>query len=862
MAKACCLAEKSCGRRPSACRCGEGIEHNENHMGDDLLFAMVGNPNVGKTTLINAISGSNLKIGNWPGTTVERMDAHFVYHCLPEHRGDSRLTVVETLKKTGEAAEDGNASESSENSGVSEPDGAAQTAAENTGTGGGTGAKSETEKGAAPACKILKAELLPAKAENSLKPAPKGAFLDNDCPLAQEKDKLGFDAETDVNIHLVDLPGAYGLSASSAEEQVTRDELLTRLPDAVIDVVDAGNLERNLALTIELLELGIPVIIAFNLLDEARAKGMRPNIEALSRALDVPVIPTVAVREEGVGELIHTAIHTPRSALKVSYPEKVEKAIADLASYLDHPAARWIAADALIGDDLSALTDEKCALGDTENERKHTPLKLPSDFKRKVEYYRKKFAEEGIDCFLEIADSRYRLARKLAELGQEAPAGVHKVTEKLDNVVLHPWLGVPVFLLCMFLLFRFTFLFSDPWVEWCDTVKQVFMGWTAAVDWLPPTVRSFIMDGVLEGVGTVAAFTPVLFVLYIGISFLESSGFLARAAFLIDRVMKGMNLPGKAFIAMLVGFGCNVPGIIATKTLDSVEERLRVSMAIPFAPCSARIAVFVFFAAAFFPAHASIVTFALFLTGLIMGLLTILLMGKILRSGDTGSIMELPSYRIPTFKIIWKQASARTVNFLESAGGVILLAVIAVWVINSFPAGAPENTYFAQISRGLVKFTSSFGVDDWHLAGGLLPGFVAKEVVVGTLAVTYAGTAEAIQPLTLGDGLAQMAVSFVDAIWETLKAVPGLLGITFAEAAAEAEETAGLAEIIVKTTTPAAAFAYMIYVLLYMPCVGTIATLKNEFGWKWTAFSCIYSLIVAWILAVISYHAVGWLLAL
>lgn len=841
MAKACCLAEKSCGRRPGSCHCGQGIEHNENHAGDDLLFAMVGNPNVGKTTLINAISGSNLKIGNWPGTTVERMDAHFVYHCMPEHRSDSRLTVVQTPKKAEGEAEDGRTSEGAEAAGAD--------------------ADNPSERGAVPSGKIQRVELIPAEADGNLKPAAKGAFLDYDCPLAEDKEKLGFDAETDVNIHLVDLPGAYGISASSAEEQVTRDELLTRLPDAVIDVVDAGNLERNLALTIELLELGIPVIVAFNLLDEAKAKGMRPNIEALSKALDAPVIPTVAVREEGVNEVIHTAIHTPRSCVKVRYPDKIEAAIADLASYLDHPSARWIAADALIGDDLQALTDEKCALGDTEHERKHVPLKLPSDFKRKVEYYKKKFAEDGTDCFLEIADSRYRLARRLAELGQEAPAGVHKVTEKLDNIVLHPWLGVPVFLICMFLLFRFTFLFSDPWVEWCDAVKNVFMGWTASVDGLPPLVRSFIMDGVLEGVGTVAAFTPVLFVLYVGISFLESSGFLARAAFLIDRVMKGMKLPGKAFIAMLVGFGCNVPGIIATKTLDSVEERLRVSMAVPFAPCSARIAVFAFFAAAFFPEHASLVTFTLFLVGLLMGLLTVMLMGKILRSAETGSIMELPSYRIPTLKVIWKQASARTVNFLESAGGVILLAVIAVWAINSYPAGATaENTYFAKLAKGMTCFTSTFGIDDWRMSGSLVPGFVAKEVVVGTLAVTYADTASTVQPLTLGDGLAEMTVSFVDAVWNTLKAVPGLIGLSFADAAAEAEENAGLASIIVKTTTPAAAFAYMIYVLLYMPCVGTIATLKNEFGWKWTAFSCIYSLIVAWILAVASYHIVGWIL--
>ena len=769
MVKVCCKSGNS------VCGCGgEGKCADCSHCVDSLLLAMVGNPNVGKTTLINAISGATLRVGNWPGTTVERMDTHFTYHCQPDNQMESKVTFF----AVGE------------------------------------------EK----------------KVIDSKEPAPNHFFTH----------------EHDIDIHLVDLPGAYGLVASSAEEKVTRDELLTRIPDAVVDVVDAGNLERNLALTIELAELGVPVVVALNLLDEAKEKGLQPDVEALSKALDMPVIPTVAVREEGVKELVRQAVHIEKSSLKVQYPDAIEEAIVDLSKFIDHPAARWLAVSALLDDNLESLASPSVIDSSESNERKHTPLSLPSDFKKKAEYYRKKFAEAGTDCFLEIADSRYRLARKLAEIGQPVPPSVHKRTQQIDRWVLHPWLGIPIFLFCMFLLFRLTFSLSDPWIDWLDDIKDVFAAWTASLS-VPNLIKSFIMDGVLEGVGTVMAFTPVLFVLYVGMSFLEASGFLARAAFLIDRVMKVMGLPGKAFIPMLVGFGCNVPGIIATKTLESFNERLRVSMAVPFAPCSARLAVFAFFAAIFFPKHADAVLFGLFLLGLLMGLFTILLMGKILKSNETGAIMELPPYRWPTVKVLWKQASARTINFLESAGTAIFLAVIFVWAINSYPSGDISNTYFAKLSRGMVKITSTFGVDDWHMSGSLIPGFVAKEVVVGALAVSYSGASQGVEPATLGEGLEKIVVSFAESTVNTFKALFRVVGLIAKDA--EGDPPAGLADILSRSgITPAGALAYMVFVLLYMPCAGTISTLKNEFGWKWTVFSCIYSLIAAWILAVIIYH--------
>lgn len=803
MAKACCRPNGGTepgqqNRKKKHPRDGQGGEGPKKRQ--SRLFAMVGNPNVGKTTLINAVSGAMLRIGNWPGTTVERMEINFTYHCDPKDIIDKNSRESDGLVVNSGA--DGSAAHLNS---------------------GDQGLENVHSEGGDPS------------------PAEKTESDKND--------------GLDIDIHLVDLPGAYWLTASDAEERVTRNELLTHVPDAVVNVLDAGNLERNLAMTLELIELGLPVVIALNLMDEAEDKGVRLNVEALSKALDIPVVPTVAVKEEGVAELMRHAILARHSSLQIKYSEEIEKAIADLSSYLDGlPSARWLSAAALVGDELKGLNDEIVASAEAESvesERPHQKLELPSDFRKKAEYYRRKFAESGIDCFLEVAEARYALARKVAEASQNAPAGVHKLTQAVDKIILHPLWGIPIFLVCMLILFRCTFVFSDPWVDWMDVIKGVFMGWTASID-MPDMLRSFVMNGILEGVGTVVAFTPVLFVLYAGLSFLEASGFLARSAFLIDRVMKAMHLPGKAFIPILVGLGCNVPGIAATRTLGSFNERLRVSMAVPFAPCSARMAVFAFFAALFFPRHPAYTLFFIYGISLVVGLFTIMLMGRVLHSDETDSVMELPSYRLPTFKIIWKQAVARTVSFLESAGSAIFIAVLCVWVINSFPLGDVNNSYYARLSHWFVGFTQTFGITDWHLAGALIPGFVAKEVVVGSLAVSYFGSGGGVEAITLGTGLEQIFVGFFEAIWGTIKAFIQLFGMAgFFEAQ---EAPSNLGAVLLAAASPRAILAYMVYVLLYMPCVGTISALKIEFGWKWTFISIAYSLLVAWILAVIVYY--------
>lgn len=674
----------------------------------DLRFVAVGNPNTGKTTLVNALSGSSLRIGNWPGTTVEKVET-----CFP----------VEGRR----------------------------------------------------AC-------------------------------------------------LVDLPGSYSLAASTAEERLTRDELLAGRPDAVFDVVDASNLERNLYLTLELAELGHPVVVALNLLDEARARGLELRPEILEERLGVPVVATVAVREQGMEGLVKAALRARPPTVRLDYPEGIESAVARLEPLIQHPSHRWMALAALAGE----------------------PIALEEPAARLVETLKVELAARGIDPFLQIAGTRYQAAREIAQSVQASRPGAHRLTEALDRWFLHPWLGIPLFLMGMLLVFRFTFEFSDPWVHWLGRVQEVLGGWIAALP-LPGLVASFLADGLVGGIGTVLAFTPVLFFLFLALSFLEASGFLARSAFLVDRLMKAMGLPGRAFIPMILGFGCNVPAISATRTMESFSDRLRVALAVPFAACSARLAVFTLFTSIFFPRQAALVVFGLYLLGLLVGMLTALALGRLTPPSEAGSAMELPPYRIPTWKVVWRQASARTWIFIEGVGGAILVSVAAVWVLLNLPPGEISQSLYARVATGLTWALGPLEIHDWRLAGALVPGFVAKEVVIGTLGVSYLQS-DPVAPLGLLEGMRGIATGLGEALWATLLAFPSLLGVPGLHLPPP-EAPEGLAAALSTSISRSGALAYLVFVLLYTPCVGTLMALRLEFGRRWATLSALYQLVVAYALA-------------
>ncbi len=682
----------------------------------------IGNPNTGKTTLINALAGSDLKVGNWPGTTVERLEA--------------------TLRLPGK-------------------------------------------------------ELL-----------------------------------------LVDLPGTYSLSPTTPEEALAARELLANPPDVVVNVVDAGNLERNLHLTLELAELGLPVVLAMNLMDEAAAKGYTLDPAALEKELGVPVIPLVASRGAGIEKLLGSLDQARVPALQVRYPGALESAVRELASRLEHPARRWIALALLAGEEV--------------------PLELDPAVQEFARSRRAELERAGIDPYLEIENARYTRAHELAQRVLVGSEPRLTLTDRVDRWVLHPLLGGPIFLLGMLLAFRFTFLFSTPWVDFIGGLQEVLAGWIRALP-LPPLAVSFLADGLIGGVGTVISFAPVLFFLYLALAFLETSGFLARAAFIADRMMLLAGLPGRAFIPLILGFGCNVPAVYATRVLTGRLDRLRVAMAVPFMSCSARLPVFVLLAAVFFPEQASLVVFGLYLLGMMVGLLTAWLIGRAAGAAPSSGLMELPPYRLPAARVVLKQAWARTRSFLTGAGGFITLAVVVIWALLNLPPGTDmTHSYYVLLSSALKPLFAPLGVDDWRLLGALIPGFVAKEVVAGTLALSYLG-AEPSAALGLLQGLGQIIAGFWSSVLATLGAVPALFGLPQLVPPAADEPTA-LQLALASAITPAAALAYMVYVLLYTPCVATLAAIRHEFGRGWALIAVVYELIVAWLLAWGAYRlALIWL---
>jgi len=681
----------------------------------------VGNPNTGKTTLINALAGSDLKVGNWPGTTVERLEAAL------------RL--------------------------------------------------------------------------------PQG------------------------EVRLVDLPGAYGLAPTTPEEALTAQELLRNPPDLVVNVVDAGNLERNLHLTLELAELGLPMVVALNLMDEAAAKGYTLDPAALERELGVPVVPLVASRGEGTEALLQALAHAAVPRLQVRYPDALERAAHELARRLDHPASRWLALALLAGEEVPLELDEEA-------------LALARGLRAELE-------RAGIDPFLEIENARYTRAHELAQGTLVGAQPRLTLTDRVDRWVLHPLLGGPIFLLGMLLAFRFTFLFSTPWVDFIGTLQEVLAGWIQHLP-LPPLALSFLADGLVGGVGTVISFAPVLFFLYLALAFLETSGFLARAAFIADRMMLLAGLPGRAFIPLILGFGCNVPAVYATRILTSRIDRLRVALAVPFMSCSARLVVFTLFAAVFFPKQAALVVFALYVLGMAVGILSAWVLGRLAGQPPSTGLMELPPYRLPTLRVVIKQAWARTRSFLEGAGGPILLAVLFVWLLLNLPPGDLEHSLYARAAGWLAPLFAPLGIVDWRLLGALIPGFVAKEVVVGTLAVSYLG-AEPTAALGFLQGLGQILATLWASLLTTLGAVPALVGFPQLAPPSPDAPTA-LQAALGAALGPAAALAYMVYVLLYTPCVATVAAIKNEFGRAWALVAVVYELIVAWALAWGVYRlALAWL---
>ncbi len=609
---------------------------------------------------------------------------------------------------------------------------------------------------------------------------------------------------------VIDLPGTYSLTAYSIDEIVARDYLVEEKPDVVIHVVDSTNLERNLYLTIQLIELGAKVILALNMSDLAEKKGLRIDERHISRLLGIPVIKTVATKEKGVKKLLDKAIklagETKESKRKVlTYGKELEEHIEELrdciSKKLELPfgyTPKWTA--------LKLLENDKEVI------KKLKGVKNSAHVLKKARETRVHLQDVfGEDVDSSIADARYGLIAGLIKESVKKPA-VNRISmsDQIDKVVTNKYLGIPIFLLAMFLMFQLTFEVSAPFMELIDE----FFGWlaqTASASIPAGWLSSLVSDGIISGVGSVLIFIPPIFILFLIIALLEDSGYMARAAFIMDKLMHKIGLHGKSFIPMILGFGCNVPAIMATRTLSNRKDRLLTILINPFMSCGARLPVYILFAAAFFPNNQGLVVFSLYILGMMVAIIMGLILSRTLLKGLSAPfVMELPPYRVPTIKgaliHMWERGSL----FLRKAGTIIFAAVVLVWALSSFPAGVEygaQESYLGQVGTAIAPVFGPLGFGDWRASVALMTGFVAKEIVIGTFGTIY--------------------------------------GV----------EEGGLEAALQQHFTPLSAYSFLVFVLLYVPCMAVIAVIKRETNsWKWPLFTAAYTTAVAWIVAFIVYQ--------
>lgn len=664
-------------------------------MKEKITVALTGNPNVGKTSLFNAITGAKQHVGNWPGVTVER--------------------------------------------------------------------------------------------------------------------KIGKRIHKEKEMEIVDLPGTYSLTAYSLDEIIARDFIIEERPDVVVQVVDATNLERNLYLTTQLLELGAKLIIALNMTDLAIAKGDIIDAKKIQEFLGVPVISTVASRGEGIEKLLDAALVESKKKVKsdniFNYDTTIEDKVKELElilnsdPYFAHYPSRWFSIKLLEGD---------------EN--------IIKKAKESTKYPQISSITDRIDADeLEssIADQRYKtiqtMLRQVCNINTTRLSG----SDMVDRVVTNKYLGIPIFLALMWAAFEVTFTFATPFMN----MIELFFGWLAetaanaiSVGWL----ASLVGDGIITGVGSVLVFLPNILLLFFMLSILEDSGYMARAAFIMDKFMSKLGLHGKSFIPLIMGFGCNVPAIMATRTIEDPRNRLVTVLIAPFISCGARLPVYALLAGTFFGKDAGTVIFGLYALGILVAVLSAKLMrSTVLKGEDTPFIMELPDYRLPTLKGCIIHMWERGQIYLKKATGVIMVGVVGVWILASIPApgidaafGSEEiygtsESMIGTIGHMLEPLVAPLGFD-WKIAVALLFGLVAKEIVVGSMGVLY-GVGEDEQSLS--------------------------------------------AILAAGAMTPLAGLGLMVFTLLYVPCFACVAVIKRETGsWKWTLFQLVYGTSLAWIFAFLIYQ--------
>ncbi len=672
-------------------------------------------------------------------------------------------------------------------------------------------------------------------------------------------------------LRVIDLPGIYSLDASSLDEQVARDYLLSRGADLIVNVVDASNLERNLYLTVQLLEMGVSLTLALNMMDVARNRGILLDPERLSRELGCPVAPIVAVTQEGVAELKVRILSVaggrhPSSGIDLAQEECVEQAVATLAPHFEDQAnranARWLALKLLERDPAA----EALATPELLDQAEHCRQLIRGR------------SGEAVD--IHIADTRFGHAHTLARRVTRGRGRVGEtLTDRIDRVVLSRIWGTPLFLAVMYLMFVFTINLGGAFIDLFDGVAEAFFvdGVRALLANLgaPEWVSLVLADGGGGGLQVVATFIPIITSLYLFLSVAEDTGYMVRAAFVMDRLMRSIGLPGKAFVPLVVGFGCNVPAVMATRTLENERERKLTILMNPFMSCGARLPVYVLFAAAFFPHSGQNVVFALYLIGILVAILTGLVMQRTLLAGkSTGFMMELPPYHLPTFKGVMLRTWDRVRLFLKEAGRVIVLMVVALNLLGSIGTDGSlgkadsEHSVLSAVSRSTTPLLAPLGIreDNWPAVVGIVSGILAKEVIVGTLDSLYTRIAQEEQPPIAEEAfdLWSALVAAAGTVPENLAAVAdGLLdplGLNLgdlsdrAQAAEQAVGSRTFGTMETRFDGRIGAFAYLLFVLLYFPCVATIGVVVRETGLAWAGFVAAWTTGIAFVTATFFYQ--------
>jgi len=664
-------------------------------------------------------------------------------------------------------------------------------------------------------------------------------------------------------ITLIDLPGTYSLTTLSAQtsldEQIPCHFILGREADLLINVVDASNLERNLYLTMQILELGMPCILALNMLDIARKQRIHIDIPALSRRLGCPVVPLISTRGDGIDALkkaIGGAV-TLRPPLPVTYPPAVTEAVSELIPRL--PALpsgdprHWLALQILEGD-IHCCAQAGVARRYQESIRDELGRRL------------------GDEPTLIIADARYReIGRICASVSNGHQVETSQTTHRLDALALNRWLGIPFFFLVMYLMFFLAINIGGAFKPFFELGSAALF--IDGVQWLgqelhfPYWLTRLLAQGIGCGMNTLLPLIPQIGMLYLFLSFLEQTGYMARAAFVMDRMMLALGLPGKSFVPLIVGFGCNVPAVMATRTLDAHRERLMTIMMAPFMSCGARLAIFAVFAAAFFGQNGTLVVFSLYLLGIAVAILTgLMLKLTIMRGAATPFVMELPVYHVPHIKSLLTQTWQRLKMFLLGAGKVIIAAGIFIGVLTSFTlrgtASESINTSaLASVGKTITPLLAPMGVlpDNWQATVGLMSGVLAKEVVVGTLNQLY--TAENMTEASFDTDKFDLLAQLTNAVVQTRQQLLETLSLSvFAnpiEASKGDGEMSGGSMGIMgeKFGGAVAAYSYLIFVLLYVPCVSVMGAISRESNRGWMTLSVFWGINVAYSLATLFYQA-------